>query len=318
MMFQHQKRIARQLFHWVRMLMGKSYYHTPQGIGLAFDPERLHGYFNDLTGKAKWKGSLDADGMPVNKLADGTSCYFVTTIVQKALGHFDLHILTGDMHEKNKFLTICKWLADHQDMRGGWDVSDLLRLPEGLKYSAMPQGEATSALVRAWKLTGDMKYLRCAEKAFDLMMTPVENGGTAYYQNGTIYLEECPGPAKNTILNGWLFALFGIHDMHLATGNESHRKLFYRSSETLKKQLRKYDAGYWSYYDENGALASPFYHDLHINQLRALQRVSPDDVLAGFVDRWEKYRKNRMKKARAFSVKVFQKLRNPSPVVIVK
>jgi len=65
------------------MLLGKSYYHAPQGIGLAFDTERLHGYFNDLTGKTQWKGSLDADGIPVNKLADGTSCYFTTTIVQK-------------------------------------------------------------------------------------------------------------------------------------------------------------------------------------------------------------------------------------------
>lgn len=305
-------------FHWVRMLMGKSYYHAPQGIGMAFDPERLHGYFNDLTGKAQWKGSLDADGIPVNRLADGTSCHFTTTIVQKALGHFDRHILTGDMHEKAEFLNICKWLDDHQDVRGGWDVSSLLRLPGDLKYSAMPQGEATSALVRAWQLTGDMKYLRCAEKAFGLMMTPVEEGGTAYYHNGMIYLEECPGVEKNTILNGWLFALFGIHDMYLATGNESHRTLFYRSHETLIKQLGKYDAGYWSYYDEKGALASPFYHDLHISQLRALCRVSNDDVLAGFIDRWEEYRKNRMKKARAFSVKVLQKLKNPPSVVIVK
>ena len=87
---------------------------------------------------------------------------------------------------------------------------------------------------------------------------------------------------------------------------------------SLKKQLMKYDAGYWSYYDEKGALASPFYHDLHINQLKALQRISSDDVLASFIDKWEKYKKNRIKKALAFSVKVIQKIKNPSPVVIVK
>ena len=305
------------LLHWVRMLLGKSYYHAPQGIGLAFDTERLHGYFNDLTGKTQWKGSLDADGIPVNKLADGTSCYFTTTIVQKALGHYDRYILADDMHERDEFLNICEWLVDHQDTRGGWDVSSLLRLPEGFKYSAMPQGEATSALLRAWKVTNNIKFMRCAERAFNLMMTPVEEGGATYYHGGLIFLEECPGNAKNTILNGWFFALFGIHDMYLATGNEVYQKLFYRSFETLRKQLITYDSGYWSYYDENGALASPFYHDLHINQLRALHRVLNDDVLADRIDRWEKYRNNRIKKAFAFSVKVFQKLRNPSPVVIV-
>jgi len=80
-------------------------------------------------------------------------------------------------------------------------VSSLLRLPEGFKYSAMPQGEATSALLRAWKVTNNIKFMRCAERAFNLMMTPVEEGGATYYHGGLIFLEECPGNAKNTILN---------------------------------------------------------------------------------------------------------------------
>lgn len=57
----------------------------PQGLGKAFRPGELAGYFNDLTCKTLWNGQIDVEGVPVNILDDGRRVYFATTIAQKAL-----------------------------------------------------------------------------------------------------------------------------------------------------------------------------------------------------------------------------------------
>ncbi len=309
---------GRLLVHWARMLSGRSYYHVPQGIGRAFVPGRLRGYFNDLTGKADWSGITDASAIPMNQLLDGRTCYFATTIVQKALGHHDRYLLAGRRADRDAFLRLCVWLVDQQDGQGGWDVSDMLRLPRGFRYSAMPQGEAVSALLRAYEMTDDVRFMVSAEKALHVMLTPVEQGGTGNYAAGGLTLEECPSMTRNTILNGWVFALFGIYDFCLATGDAAHSRTFTRSLGTLANELGRFDAGYWSYYDQQGALASPFYHDLHISQLRALHMASGLDDLQQAVDRWEAYRQSRVNKTRAFVRKAYQKVKQPPAVVIVR
>lgn len=100
------------------MLAGKSYYHQPQRLGKLFHPGDIAGYFNDLTGKACWSGHVDGEGVPVNVLADGRRVYFATTIVQKALGHWDKWLLTSDAAEKEEFLKLCRWPLSRQDDRG--------------------------------------------------------------------------------------------------------------------------------------------------------------------------------------------------------
>lgn len=77
---------------WAKMLTGKSYYYI---LGNAFTINKLNGYFNDLTGKADWKGLLDRDGVPIVQLIDGSTCYCPTTIIQKAFGHYDKYIFSG-------------------------------------------------------------------------------------------------------------------------------------------------------------------------------------------------------------------------------
>lgn len=304
---------------WTRMVLGRSYYHIPQGVGKAFQPGVLSGYFNDLTGKTDWKGLLDDNGIPVIQLQDGSVHHFPTTIIQKALGHYDRFLLQQDPWHSAEFLRLCDWLAGAQDGKGGWQVGRVLSLQPGLHYSAMPQGEAVSALVRAWKYTQDARYREAAVKAYDLMLTPLEQGGTASVgRDGALYLEECPGYGKNTILNGWIFALFGIHDMHLATGEGRYREAFDRSLRTLCASLKGFDSGRWSYYDERRRLASPFYHQLHICQLSALYQVSRDTTVLHYMETWQKYRESIINRSAALVSKAVEKLRNPSPVIVVR
>ena len=302
------------LLYWYRMLSGKSYFHIPQTLGKAFQPNVLTGYFNDLTGKTKWKGLLDHEGIPINQFGNGSTSYFPTTITQKGLGHYDQYILTGDCKEFDEFIKICNWLIKIQDKEGGWKL-ELMNLISS-NYSAMTQGEAVSALVRAWKHTGGDQYIKATTKAYILMTKPVENGGTAYYRSDDIYLEETPLSEKNTILNGWIFALFGVYDFCLATGNTFN--IFYQSFNTLKRNLFMFDSGYWSFYDEERTLASPFYHDLHISQLEALLLVTGDETINHYINKWKSYRRNLIKRYYAFGLKAYQKLRCPARIIIIE
>jgi len=308
----------RLLIRWARMLLGKSYYHQPQRLGQAFRPGELAGYFNDLTAKTHWAGHTDDEGIPVNILADGRRVYFATTVVQKALGHWDKWLLTRDDTDREEFLRLCRWLLDKQDNNGGWSIWSELGLSLASPYSAMTQGEGVSAFVRAWALTGDELFLQGARRALDLMIKPIEDGGPSLHENGFLFLEESPSRPRSSILNGWIFSLFGLYDYWLALKDQEAYELFRRSLATLKKHLHQYDAGYWSYYDTQGHLASPFYHDLHIHQLSALALVDQDPLWVEYRDRWALYQRKRWSRVKALGIKMVQKLKEPGEVVITR
>ena len=106
---------------WLNLLIGNSYYHQPQNIGKLYNAHEIKGYFNDLTQKAIWYGEIDNIGIPINILIDGRKkVYFATTIVQKALGHYDNWLLSKKTKHFDQFITLCDWLVDNQDDRGGW------------------------------------------------------------------------------------------------------------------------------------------------------------------------------------------------------
>jgi len=309
---------VRLFLRWGQILSGQSYYHQLQSVGKAFKPWELAGYFNDLTGKTNWLGETDEEGIPINLLADGRKVYFATTIVQKALGHWDRWLLgEGDNH-KGEFLKLCYWLLARQDENGGWVLWPELGMSTASPYSAMTQGECISAFARAWELTGDSAFARSARKALELLCKPIEQGGTAAHEGQDLFLEEVPSLPRSSILNGWIFALFGLYDYWLAFKDGEALDFFQRSLETLKKHLPRYDAGYWSYYDLQGHLASPFYHDLHINQLSTLVMVYKDPEITKLRDIWIGYRNRWKNRVRAFIVKAAQKLREPGEVVIVR
>jgi hypothetical protein len=83
--------------------------------------------------------------------------------------------------------------------------------------------------------------------------------------------------------------------------------LFAGAIETLRKNMSRYDIGFWSLYEQSGTrlpmIASPFYHRLHIVQLQVLARITGDDVFLQFADKWEKYTHSRSKRTRALCLK---------------
>ena len=259
----------------VAMLRGTSYYHAAQGVGNHFVPGELAGYYNDLSHKATWAGPVDTDGIPLNEDADGNPVYIPTTVIQKAIGHWEQWLASGRTDEAQwaAFLGIMRWAVREQDERGGWPVW-FLRSPVYCSvYSSMTQGEAASMLVRAYDVTGETEYLTAAERSLDLMLTPMEEGGTARADGARLVLEEFPKIPHNTVFNGWVFSLYGLYDYLQVKEHADYQDALTQTVETLADSMGQIDAGYWSYYDTDKNTASPFYQDLHVAQFDALART---------------------------------------------
>ena len=315
----HQvRRWVRLVARWGRMLVGRSYYHMPQNMGKAFVPGRLEGYFNDLTAKTEWPGPVDKIGIPLNITDDGKKVYFATTIIQKALGHWDMWIISKRPAEKELFLKLCDWLVENQDMRGGWSLWSQWGLDFPSPYSSMSQGEAISALVRAWSITQERNYLEATNRALGILLHDILEGGTRRRVPEGSILEEVPSSMPSGVLNGWIFALFGVYDYLLAQKDPQARALLEETIGALVVYLPQYNAGYWSYYDLTGTLASPFYHRLHIAQLKALELAFPEhaETFRRTREVWVRQLNAPLCKARAVAVKAFQKLRNPPEAVL--
>ena len=114
------------------------------------------------------------------------------------------------------------------------------------------------------------------------------------------------------ILNGFIWAAWGVYDYFLATRDSSAQELFARTVQTLTRNLDRYDLGFWSLYEQSGTrlpmVASPFYHQLHIVQLRVMHRLTGEDKFARVADRWESYGRSRSKRTRALCYKSAFKL----------
>ncbi|MGE5207442.1 MAG: D-glucuronyl C5-epimerase family protein [Chlamydiota bacterium] len=306
------------LRHWAAMAGGHSYWHQPQGVGSQFVPGVLAGYFNDLTAKTSWRGPVDNEGLPLVRVR-GKLLYFPVTLLQKGMGHWDLWLKSErqDRDHFERFRRIANWAVANRDERGGWR----LPLAEGRSaspYSAMIQGQATSLLCRAAVSMGRIEYQSAALRAAELMITPAAGGGPARYTAHGLVLDEVPLFPPRVIWNGWIFALFGLYDVTLLQDSSAFREALASTLAALVSLLPAFDARYWSYYDSAGALASPFYHRLHIAQLRALQKSFPQwsTPFAEMANHFERCLRSTGRRVIVTMAKGCQKIFEPPAVII--
>lgn len=305
---------------WMNIALGKSAVAVEQGVGKCYSRDRIRGYYNDLTGKVSPATLLDDEGIPVNITSSGARVYSLVTIMQYALGCFDLYLMEDDAKYKDTFLRLSDFILRNQEDGGKWDARASIGSSQD-NSSCMAQGQGCSIMLRAHGLTGDLRYLQAAERAVAFMLLPCDQGGTAVYTGEDITLEKYPpqGGRASSVLNGWIFALFGLYDYLLATGSAvQYRRLWEQSCRTLESHLSQYDRAYWSDYDLLGTIASPAYHSVHIALLKALADLSGSKVMFAYAERFERYRRSRVRRLRAVAVKLAQKLTRPSDSFFVQ
>ena len=174
--------------------------------------------------------------------------------------------------------------------------------------SAMAQGEIASLLIRIHLETGEERYAEAATRALKTMLLPSGAGGTLAEIDGHPVLEEYPTAIPSAVLNGWIFAIWGLYDLAVGLGDAEARRLFEATVNGLAALIDRYDNGYWSCYDlyphRLPNLASPSYHLLHIRQLSALQQLAPRPSVAAAIARFEAYRERPGNRRRALVEKV--------------
>jgi hypothetical protein len=298
-----------------------TFWHEVPEVNGNIKPEELSEYYMPFTAKANYPGQYDDAGIPLLNYHGKLGLqYNPIAIAQYGLGNYNLFCRTGDSQRRRKFLAVADWLVTHLEKNGSgmwvwnhhfdWEYRTRLKAPW---YSALAQGQGISVLVRAHRALGGTVYLDAAQRAFEPLLKTVDNGGVAYRDdNGHTWLEEYIVFPPTHILNGFIWASWGVYDYFLATGEPAAQRLFDQAVETLAANLHRYEAGFWSLYEQSGTrlkmLASPFYHRLHIVQLEILYRLTGREIFRQFAMRWDGYRKSRLKRAAALLYKAIFKL----------
>jgi hypothetical protein len=225
------------------------------------------------------------------------------SIAQLGLGAWQL------AKEDSSWLTVVgdvsDWLWEQLDAEGR--LPNLFAMSHTFELeppwcSAMTQGEAASLLVRAADSLARPELLEAAARATRPLVDDTFGLSTATPEGPV--LQEYPTDPPAHALNGWIFALWGLYDVACSLSEEGSpslraasdlaRRSFDAGASALATRLHLYDAPLaWSRYDlfphRIVHVASPFYHRLHIEQLRAMTLLRPEHLAyTETAERWEK------------------------------
>ncbi|HZT15002.1 MAG TPA: D-glucuronyl C5-epimerase family protein [Gaiellaceae bacterium] len=174
--------------------------------------------------------------------------------------------------------------------------------------SGITQGQAASLFVRLHQETGEPPYAEAARLSLAPLARPTSEGGVQVLLDGLPVHEEYPTEPPSYVLNGGLFALFGLYDAGLGLSDAEALAAFEETAQAYAQSLHRWDLGYWSRYDLYPHplvnVASSSYHHLHISQLDALARLSPLPQFPAMRERFRAYERSRRCRGRAFAGKV--------------
>lgn len=273
----------------------------------AWDESDPAGYYLDVSGKADYNGPFDNNGVPLFEIG-ARQIYFPTHLCFYALGLVSVSRKTKRPKPDNSFIAVADWLSNNMNDRGCW-LTDVDKPKFGLKgplISAMTQGLGISVLVRAYNLTKDKSYLNSATAALAPFELDIEAGGVTTITDGYKFYEEYPGNPPHHVLNGFIYALFALHDLAL-TGCERARSLYDDGLKTLATRLPEFDLGYWSLYHIGPAMPNPasyHYHRLHIDQLEVMAQLTDNSVIRSFAKKWRRCFDNKTNGLRTLPAKL--------------
>jgi heparosan-N-sulfate-glucuronate 5-epimerase len=278
-------------------------------------------YFMQFQGKADYRGPYDEAHVPLlDYQGDIGRQHNPIAIAQYGLARFNRWIESRSVGDQMAWLRSARWLERSLTSNTfgvpvwmhhfNWPYRQLLKAPW---YSGLAQGNGVSLLVRAAEATSDRGFTAAAHRAFQSLQLDVSRGGVLVTDpRGRVWIEEYLVDPPSHILNGFIWALWGVHDYARWTGSEDAQRLFETCVSTIESALSEYDTGRWSLYElpAGGAPmpASRYYHQLHIVQLRVLERLTGQAAFGTVASRWQRYLDSPVKRTRAFVEKAAFKL----------
>lgn len=318
--------VASRLRYWRRLV---SSYAGRGPSQLSFwwerptvEPEgEPHGpYYMTFEDKASYAGPFDSSGVPLLDYhgAIGRQ-HNPIAIAQYGLSLHRRFLRTHDTKDRAKFLMQAEWLRDNlrANPKGvpvwmhefDWEYAQTLKAPW---YSGLAQGQGISCLLRAHGATRDAGFLEAAHRAYEAFRLDTEHGGVCRFPGEEAWIEEYLTEPPTSILNGFIWASWGVYDFAIATKDVHANVLWKRSVATLERHLQDYDTGWWSLYDRAPTkircLASPFYHQLHIVQLQVMHRLTGRASFREYAERFAGYQMSGWRRRRALAHKALFKV----------
>ena len=162
------------------------------------------------------------------------------------------------------------------------------------------------------RLTGIDAFSACADRFQSFQRSVSEGGVVVEDDRGHIWIEEYLVDPPSHILNGFIWALWGVYDYARWSGQFDALRIWAAGVATLAKRLADFDTGWWSLYEARDGsremLASRYYHTLHITQLRVMYRLTGIDAFSACADRFQTYLDRPSHRALAFGRKAIFKL----------
>jgi len=317
--FHYYRRISRAyLFPGTSQL---TFWHEKPEANPHAGIHTLGEYYMLFAEKADYAGPFDGSGIPLLDYHGRIGLqHNPIAIAQWGLGNYNLFRRGAGDECCAKFIAASDWLCAHLEKNAfglavwnhhfDWEYRVPLKAPW---YSGLAQGLGISLLVRAHQQTSESKYLEVAEHVFVSFLKSTDEGGVSFIDSrGNTWFEEYIVSPPTHILNGFIWAAWGVYDYFLATQSTAAHGLFNAAVETQRANLDRYDLGFWSLYEQSETvlpmIASPFYHRLHVVQLRVMHRITGHAEFLRFADKWENYSRSFSKRTRALCCKSVFKL----------
>ncbi len=298
-----------------------TFWHETPEINPRAGSEKVGEYYMIFREKADYPGPYDSQGIPMLDYRGALGLqYNPIAIAQWGLAHYNRFAETDEETYRLNARRAADWLCQNleQNDRGlwvwnhhfDWEYRETLKAPW---YSGLAQGQGVSLLLRVYALTKDAAYAVAAERAFVPLTRLIAEGGVIFEDGDrNLWIEEYLVSPPTHVLNGFIWALWGVFDDWSARADSTARNIFDRGVTTLLRNLERYDRGYWSLYEQSGTrlkmLASPFYHRLHIVQLRVMSQLTGEGKFEEVAQRWEGYAREPANRTRAWVEKSAFKL----------
>ncbi len=306
-----------------------TFWHTPLSVN-KFDEYDIHNvrrYPMNFISKTAFKNHCDDNGIiMLNYHGNLGMQYNPNAIAQQALGYYDKYLDHQKEPDKDAFLTQANYfLQKGRVVRDNiilWEYNFPFEMRNHLSApwrSALAQGQAISVLIRAHKITGNEIYSEAAHKGYKAFhfLACEHEGGVLDNQDGFTWLEEYIVNPPNHVLNGFIWALWGVRD-YAVYFNDSHaHDLWEQCLKTLETNLKNYDLGFWTSYDwpqgydkdQPVMPSSIYYQRLHTIQMHAMYNLTKRNLFFDYYRKWQKYLDSSWKKTISQAWKIFFKLR---------
>jgi len=331
-------RYYRRIFEsylFKRKVSNLSFWHTDLKANNLSEGDRksVGLYPMNFVAKVTYKKHRDNDGVIMLDYGGELGVqYNPNAIAQAALGFYDLYMQSSELKNRKlqqeldikSFFTQVDWFVTHgRRVKNNillWEYEFPFESREYLQKpwrSALAQGQAISVLIRAYILSEKEVYLKAAHDGFNAFRHEglEHEGGVIFRNKEDVWLEEAIIKKPNHILNGFVWALWGVRDYAVFTRDEYAIRLYEEAEKTLRRTLNLYDLGFWTCYDCVTDMGDPimpvssYYQRLHITQMLGMYELTNKEDYYLIYKKWRSYYQNRFYKIFAFCWKCYFKVR---------